>query len=154
MSSYDRLISTMGFLILVRWYLYIESGPWLLWLYWWMVCNHGRVPTLYKRLIYFNYFNINTAHIIAGPWSTIKEWSVLCCNIMAWQHFQKLCRHYLSKAFYATKRLIIRFKSQQSLFLRVQLTVIPPFVQVITWNNDDKNSLSHNVQLHTISCYN
>ena len=25
--SYDRLISTMGFPILVRWYLYIESGP-------------------------------------------------------------------------------------------------------------------------------
>ena len=27
--SYDRLISTMGFPILVRWHLYIESGPWL-----------------------------------------------------------------------------------------------------------------------------
>ena len=26
--SYDHLISTMGFPILVRWYLYIESGPW------------------------------------------------------------------------------------------------------------------------------
>ena len=26
--SYDRLISTMGFPILVRWNLYIESGPW------------------------------------------------------------------------------------------------------------------------------
>ena len=26
--SYDRLISTMGFPILVRWHLYIESGPW------------------------------------------------------------------------------------------------------------------------------
>ena len=26
--SYDRLISTMGFLILVRRHLYIESGPW------------------------------------------------------------------------------------------------------------------------------
>ena len=25
--SYDRLISTMGFPILVRWHLYIESGP-------------------------------------------------------------------------------------------------------------------------------
>ena len=29
--SYDRLISTMGFLILVRRHLYIESGPWYLW---------------------------------------------------------------------------------------------------------------------------
>ena len=28
--SYDRLISTMGFPILVRWHLYIESGPWVL----------------------------------------------------------------------------------------------------------------------------
>ena len=28
--SYDRLISTMGFPILVRQHLYIESGPWLL----------------------------------------------------------------------------------------------------------------------------
>ena len=28
--SYDRLISTMGFPILVRWHLYIESGPWSL----------------------------------------------------------------------------------------------------------------------------
>ena len=27
--SYDRLFSTMGFPILVRWYLYIESGPWI-----------------------------------------------------------------------------------------------------------------------------
>ena len=27
---YDRLISKMGFPILVRWHLYIESGPWLL----------------------------------------------------------------------------------------------------------------------------
>ena len=27
--SYDRLISTMGFLLLVKWYLNIESGPWL-----------------------------------------------------------------------------------------------------------------------------
>ena len=27
-QSYDRLISTMGFSILVRWHLYIESGPW------------------------------------------------------------------------------------------------------------------------------
>ena len=26
--SYDRLISTMGFPILTRWHLYIESGPW------------------------------------------------------------------------------------------------------------------------------
>ena len=26
--SYNRLISTMGFPILVRWHLYIESGPW------------------------------------------------------------------------------------------------------------------------------
>ena len=26
--SYDRLISTMGFPILVRWHLYIDSGPW------------------------------------------------------------------------------------------------------------------------------
>ena len=26
--SYDRLLSTMGFPILVRWHLYIESGPW------------------------------------------------------------------------------------------------------------------------------
>ena len=26
--SYDRLISIMGFPILVRWHLYIESGPW------------------------------------------------------------------------------------------------------------------------------
>ena len=26
--SYDRLISTMGYPILVRWHLYIESGPW------------------------------------------------------------------------------------------------------------------------------
>ena len=25
--SYDRLTSTMGFPILVRWHLYIESGP-------------------------------------------------------------------------------------------------------------------------------
>ena len=29
-TSYDRLISTMGFSILVRWHLYIESGPWSL----------------------------------------------------------------------------------------------------------------------------
>ena len=28
--SYDRLISTMGFPILVRRHLYIESGPWFL----------------------------------------------------------------------------------------------------------------------------
>ena len=27
--SYDGLISTMGFPILVRWHLYIESGPWI-----------------------------------------------------------------------------------------------------------------------------
>ena len=26
--SYDHLISTMGFPLLVRWHLYIESGPW------------------------------------------------------------------------------------------------------------------------------
>ena len=29
--SYDRLISTMGFPLLVRWQLYIESGPWWCW---------------------------------------------------------------------------------------------------------------------------
>ena len=29
--SYDCLISTMGFPILVRWHLYIESVPWSLW---------------------------------------------------------------------------------------------------------------------------
>ena len=28
--SYDRLISTMGFPMPVRWYLYIDSGPWML----------------------------------------------------------------------------------------------------------------------------
>ena len=28
--SYDRHFSTMGFPILVRWHIYIESGPWLL----------------------------------------------------------------------------------------------------------------------------
>ena len=27
-QSYNRLISTMGFPVLVRWHLYIESGPW------------------------------------------------------------------------------------------------------------------------------
>ena len=31
LRSQDRLISTMGFPILVRWHLYIESGPSLLW---------------------------------------------------------------------------------------------------------------------------
>ena len=31
--SYDRLISTMGFPILVRWHLYIQSGPWVLFQY-------------------------------------------------------------------------------------------------------------------------
>ena len=31
--SYDRLISTMGFPILVRWHLYIESGPRPQWIY-------------------------------------------------------------------------------------------------------------------------
>ena len=34
--SYDRLISTMGFPILVRWHLYIESGPWATY----VVINH------------------------------------------------------------------------------------------------------------------
>ena len=34
--SYDRLISTIGFPILVRWHLYIESGPWATY----VVINH------------------------------------------------------------------------------------------------------------------
>ena len=29
--SYDRLISTRGFPILVRWHLYIDSPPWVIW---------------------------------------------------------------------------------------------------------------------------
>ena len=32
--SYDRLISTIGFPIPVRWHLYIESGPWYLPFHW------------------------------------------------------------------------------------------------------------------------
>ena len=37
--SYDRLISTMGFPILVRWHLYFESGPWCLW-HWSLITPH------------------------------------------------------------------------------------------------------------------
>ena len=39
--SYDRLISTMGFPILVRWHLYIESGPWWCWIAFTRKCNHS-----------------------------------------------------------------------------------------------------------------
>ena len=45
-QSYDRLISTMEFPILVRWHLYIGSGPWInIWTVWekefWLCNSHS-----------------------------------------------------------------------------------------------------------------
>ena len=60
--SYDRLISTVGFPILVRWHIYIESGPWCL------------------RLV-LTYAVINVERIgqdnsfVAFPWQRWSEWS-------------------------------------------------------------------------------
>ena len=53
--SYDRLISTMGFPILVRWHLYIESGPWFL-CNWWVLLLTAIMPNaqwllLWKHLL-------------------------------------------------------------------------------------------------------
>ena len=41
--SYDRLFSTMGFPIPVRWHLYIDSGPWLSILQWWPKQHPGDI---------------------------------------------------------------------------------------------------------------
>ena len=46
--SYDRLISTMGFPILVRRHLYIESGPWYLFL----IIPQGFIRHVRNKLMY------------------------------------------------------------------------------------------------------
>ena len=46
--SYDRLISTMGFPILVRLHLYIESGPWSTD----VASNHRNPENLKRRCVY------------------------------------------------------------------------------------------------------
>ena len=51
--SYDRLISTMGFPILVRWHLYIESAPWSLFHCYKQVQRQNRNRNQNQKVIYF-----------------------------------------------------------------------------------------------------
>ena len=65
--SYGRLISTMGFPILVRWHLYIESGLWFLAASghrqpWYWLCNMDRSLSSTRR-----YF-IHLRHLIIEKW--------------------------------------------------------------------------------------
>ena len=63
----DRLISTMGFPILVRWHLYIESGPWSLWGW-----STGNRWTPRKRLIWGKHGHAMTWHGVSR--NDVKFW--------------------------------------------------------------------------------
>ena len=65
--SYDRLISTMGFPILARWHLYIESGPWWQQRHWStvaliMACCLT-VPNHYQNQLCLEFIGIHTSAI-------------------------------------------------------------------------------------------
>ena len=68
--SYDRLISTMGFLILVRWYLYIESVPWMLRL------DSSIIHSYWVGVIYYP----NSSRLLQWGWD---NWSMgkICSTI-------------------------------------------------------------------------
>ena len=78
--SYDRLISTMGFPILVRRHLYIESGPWL----------PAYLPVL----------RLYDKHILAPTWDITGNADTYLCFITNAYHpirltvslFQHICR--------------------------------------------------------------
>ena len=69
--SQDFLISTMEFLILVRRYLYTESGLWLLastghqqsWCWTWSLSPHGNISTRYTIHILIITQNANTSYL-------------------------------------------------------------------------------------------
>ena len=71
----------MGFPILVRWHLYIESGPWSLldslWLILLRACDVESVS------MSWDHHDIN-AHVVIG--------SLLCCDYSLWVYFEEVCR--------------------------------------------------------------
>ena len=85
-QSYDHLISTMGFPLLVRWHLYIESGPWwsilivltgwkLTWLT--VLANHA----LWSLTTTVNHLNISL-HTQRVQWNRIyKDIQWLCFRV-------------------------------------------------------------------------
>ena len=65
--SYDRLISTMGFPIMVRWNLYIESGPRIYWI--------GTVLTAHLEGFRLSFFGINAFKYLFMEQKTYSRFS-------------------------------------------------------------------------------
>ena len=67
--SWDRLISTMGFPILVRWHLYFESGPCLFWKHNCRIhCSYVYVIHTIHDMILKYVFCVDLSRIYAGLW--------------------------------------------------------------------------------------
>ena len=94
--SYDRLISTMGFPILVRWHLYIESGPWcqcdtiISWWGWWpghnvkpaaITCPHWWLLVLFANIL--NIYNIFKNILLNYQYAFILSSPSLDCSLIS-----------------------------------------------------------------------
>ena len=80
---YDRLISTMGFPILVRWHLYIESGPWILYM---VQCS--------KWIQYGGNTIWVTGHLISPvnwQFPKLTVWVHNDDDVIKWKHFPHHC---------------------------------------------------------------
>ena len=58
--SYDRLISTMGFPILVWWHLYIESGPWFPSFFWQAINSYDKSQSFMRKDLSYLYFCVSS----------------------------------------------------------------------------------------------
>ena len=95
--SYDRLISTMGFPILVRWHLYIESGPW--WLLYVLVIlvnicsDNGLIlPPWHQANVWTKTLNYTLPNKLKGNWNHIQtSLSRKCC----WKCFLQAVSHFV-----------------------------------------------------------
>ena len=104
-QSYDRLISTMGFPILVRRHLYTESGPW-----WWPGdASSQDIITVAMVLIYISqeYFSTSTRRV----------------NSLRPRQMDAIFQTTFSNAFSSMKMYEFLLKFHWSLFLGVQLTI-------------------------------
>ena len=129
--SYDRLISTKGFPILVRWHLYIESGPW----------NHISIYCLkscdrslnqWEKLLSNKRRYYRLSQVSANDWK--------CDILIGFSHWMSPYPHH-------QKQWTIIFlganqrsywglhKCNQSVIIGSANSLSPVWCQVITWTN-------------------
>ena len=125
--SYDRLISTMGFPILVRRRLYIESGPWFLQ----DIRDNGRLSHSRPHSL--------TDRPIPG-WQTLHYWPVF--NSLRPRRNR---RHFADDSFtwiFLNENISISNKISLKFIPKSSITNIPALVQIMAWRLPGDKPLS------------